>query len=134
MPEAYQNEEEENEDDTSRKDQFRGALIIGGIVLFIILVVHFTSSTDSTPKQDTVTTLDTRGCIDSHIAVTHISDSLDLLTTTHMVWANGNTVKTINTYDTIPALGNDFTSAEDKSGNTEVVNAPREYEVYVTVK
>lgn len=74
------------------------------------------------------------GSIESSLSVVHLTDKLDVLTTTHKVWANGKISKLIVHKDTISSLGMMKTEVETSEGNTSTVPVKKDYEFYITVK
>lgn len=105
------------------------------LLLVIILLLLASCKNNTAPQpEDEVKTVDHHGAIETEVAVTHLNPQTDLLTTTHKVWAFDSLLHTYVTIDTIPALGSMYTVAEAADSSQKIVEVPREYEVYLTVK
>jgi hypothetical protein len=107
--------------------QFKNSLLFCSLGLFIL-------SCSDEKKEDLTTDVNKNGAVESAIVVTPVNDTLNVLTTTHKVWVQGNVHKTIEYRDTLPALGTEQTTAENKDGDKKTVSRTKEYEIYITVK
>jgi len=85
-------------------------------------------------NEDKVKNVSTNGSIETSITVDHLSDSLDVLISTNLVWIHNTLVKTIVHADTIPSLGVVMEEAENENGETKNVVLKKDYELYITVK
>ncbi len=104
-------------------------------VSFILAALLLLSGCDSnTVPEDKVKMVDKDGSIETEVAVSHLNETYDMLTTTHKVWKNRSMVKTFVTHDTLPSLGSGMNDATDQDGSNKQVLSPREYEIYITVK
>jgi hypothetical protein len=111
------------------KNQFMKA-----IVLFAIIAMILAGCSEKTTPEDKVKLIDHNGSIETEVSVAHLDSISDILTTTHKIWAHDSLVKTYITNDTLPALGKAYNMAEDGQGQTEMVQTPHDYEIYITVK
>jgi hypothetical protein len=93
-----------------------------------------TTSCSNDEEKDLVKEVNKNGSIETSVSVNHLDSTHDLLTTKHIVWANGANTKTIESNDTIPALGMTNTEAEDENGEAKTAIAKKAYEIYITVK
>ena len=85
-------------------------------------------------KEDVTNSVNKAGSVESSVTVQHVDSTHDVLTTTHKVWADYKEYKTIVYNDTIPALGHELATAENKDGDTKQVNVKKDYEIFITVK
>jgi hypothetical protein len=85
-------------------------------------------------NEDITESVNKNGAIETAVSVSHLDSTHDVLTTSHKVWVHYNTYKTILYHDTIPALGNELTQAENEKGDTRDVQVKKDYEIYITVK
>ncbi len=85
-------------------------------------------------KEDLVNTVNKNGSIETSVSVAHLDSLNDILTTKHVVWSKGNMFKTIETKDTIPALGMTNVEAENEAGETKNLTVKQAYEIFITVK
>jgi hypothetical protein len=105
------------------------------VVIFAVGCAYLGGAFEPKPvPQDKVKIVDYNGSIETEVSVKHLDRESDLLTTTHKVWAHGALTHTYITTDTLPSLGYMSTAAEDAQGNTQNVNVPQDYEIYITVK
>lgn len=74
------------------------------------------------------------GAIETVVSTTHLTDTTDLMTTTHKIWKNSLLVKEVSYSDTLPALGTMNSDVKDESGNEKNVTLKKDYEFYITVK
>ncbi len=99
-------------------------------ILFVtITAINFLACSND-KKEDLVNEVPKNGSIETTVKVDHLNDSLDILTTQHLVYKNAITSQTILKKDTIPALG--FTSVQDENANSKIVK--KDYDIYITVK
>lgn len=103
------------------------------IVLLCCLAVLILSCSND-KGQDLTNNVNRNGAVESAIQVTHLNDSFNVLTTTHKVWVKGSMYKTIEYHDTLPTLGSEYTTAENKNGDKKTVLVDKDYEIYITVK
>jgi len=85
-------------------------------------------------KEDLVNGVNKNGSVETSVSVTHLDSLNDVLTTKHIVWHKGNLFKTIETRDTIPALGMTSVEAENEAGETKNLSIKQAYEIFITVK
>jgi hypothetical protein len=100
--------------------------------LLAVTILAISCSNDE--EKDLVEGVNKAGSIETAVSVKHIDSTHDLLTTKHVVWANGTNTKTIESNDTIPALGFTKTEAEDENGDAKTATVKKAYEIYITVK
>ncbi|MFZ1529864.1 MAG: hypothetical protein WAT19_13995 [Ferruginibacter sp.] len=102
--------------------------------LFIAAGAFLISScNDEGEKEDLVTGVNKKGSVETAVSVKALDSSRDLLTTKHIVWNHDTIFKTIEYYDTIPALGMEKKEVNN-NGSTQVIAAKKEYEIFITVK
>jgi hypothetical protein len=101
----------------------------------VILILFFAcvASCKSEPNEDLVKEPNKDGSVETVLTVTH-ENGFDILKTTHKVWVKGVLDKTIENADTLKNLGTEFKEMEDEQGNLQQLNAPKDYELYITVK
>lgn len=101
-----------------------------------ILLMTAVACGESNNVDDTVQTKDISrdGAVETVVSTTHLTDSIDLLTTTHQVWKNNTLIKTVTYTDTLPALGTMNSDVKDEQGNEKNVTLKKDYEFYITVK
>lgn len=85
-------------------------------------------------NEDVTDSVNKGGSVETVVHVAHIDSLHDELVTTHKVWVKNNVFKTVEYRDTIPALGNENTVAENEDGDTKSVSVKKDYEIYITVK
>ncbi len=85
-------------------------------------------------NEDVTNTVNKSGSIETAVHIQHLDSLNDELVTTHKVWVKNNVFKTLEYRDTIPALGNESTVAENADGDTKSVSVKKDYEIYITVK
>jgi uncharacterized lipoprotein NlpE involved in copper resistance len=85
-------------------------------------------------NEDVTNTVDKSGSVETVVHIAHLDTLHDELVTTHKVWVKQNVFKTVEYRDTIPALGNESTEAENEDGDTKKVSVKKDYEIYITVK
>jgi type III secretory pathway lipoprotein EscJ len=98
-------------------------------VTIALLTIIFTACKDE-PKEDLVNEVPKDGSIETTVKVDHLNDSMDVLTTQHIVHKNSTTIKTIVKTDTLPSLGTDM--VKDDKDIPQVVK--KDYNIYITVK
>lgn len=101
---------------------------------FSILCLFLISCSNSDDNEDLTTSVNKNGSVESSITVAPLDSLHHVLTTRHKVWVHDTVYKTIEYRDTLPSLGNEITTAENKDGDTKTVNVKKEYEIYITVK
>lgn len=85
-------------------------------------------------NEDITQNVNKNGAVETDVHVTHLDSTHDILTTTHKIWVKNSEYKTVQYSDTLPALGNENTVAENEEGDTKQVDVKKEYEIYITVK
>lgn len=100
----------------------------------LVLLAVFALSCNNDDNEDLTQTVNKNAAVESAISVTPITDGRQVLTTSHRVWLQGNTYKTVEYHDTLPALGTTFATAENSNGDTQTVPVSKEYEIYITVR
>src|ERR1035437_4214282 len=101
-------------------------IILMSFILFISIV--------SCNNEDPVKEISKEGSIETSISIEHKDSLHDVITTTHKVWIHNKIVKKSVYNDTIPALKDSAQVAEQIKNGTKSVLAPKDYEVYITVK
>ena len=89
---------------------------------------------NSKEKEDVTTDVNKAGSVETAVTVSHLDSTNDVIITTHKVWRNQQAYKTIEYRDTIPALGETNTEAENADGDTKNVRVKKDYEIFITVK
>ena len=100
----------------------------------LLVVVTSALAFQACNNEDKVKTVSKNGSIETSITVDHLSDSLDVLISTNLVWVHNKLVKTTIHADTIPALDVVMEEAENENGETKNVVLQKDYELYITVK
>ena len=95
--------------------------------------ILITSCSDE-KNEDITQEINKNGSIESSITVEHLDSLYDVLITKHNVWTNGATNKSIVYRDTVIALGQTNTTAENSSGEKQNVAVKKDYEIFITVK
>ena len=103
---------------------FAATIVATGILL---------SSCDE-KNEDITQDINKNGSIESAITIEHADSLHDVLITKHNVWTNGAISKSIVYRDTVLALGQMTTDAENKEGETQKVAVKKDYEIFITVK
>ena len=102
--------------------------------IFLFALVLSVLAFEACNNEDKVKTVSKNGSIETSITVNHLSDSLDVLISTNLVWIHNTLVKTTVHADTIPSLGIVMEEAENENGETKNVVLKKDYELYITVK
>jgi ABC-type polysaccharide transport system permease subunit len=92
------------------------------------------SACNNHEKEDVTSDVNKAGSVETAVTVNHLDSAYDVIVTTHKVWRNFNEFKTIEYRDTIPALGETTTEAENADGDTKNVKVKKDYEIFITVK
>jgi predicted nucleic acid-binding protein len=100
------------------------------------LLLSLTACGDKENVDDKVQTKDISrdGAIETVVTTEHLSDSTDLLVTTHKIWKNNAVVKETRYVDTLPTLGTMTGEVKDEKGNKQTAQLKKDYEFYITVK
>ena len=85
-------------------------------------------------NEDITEDVNRKGAVESSMSVEHIDSLHDLLITKHTVWHNGAVAKVLEYRDTVPALGDTLTEAENSDGDTKKILVKKDYEIFITVK
>ena len=85
-------------------------------------------------NEDVTDSVNKSGSVETAVHIGHIDSLRDELVTTHKVWVKHSVYKTVEYRDTIPALGNENTVAENEDGEKRNVSVKKDYEIYITVK
>ncbi len=101
--------------------------------LSIIILAAISLSSCSEENEDLVKEPNKDGAIETVINVAH-ENGFDILKTTHKVWLKGAIDKELVTSDTLKSLGTEAKDVEDENGDEKNVIAPKDYELYITVK
>jgi hypothetical protein len=101
--------------------------------LSIIILAAISLSSCSEENEDLVKEPNKDGAIETIINVAH-ENGFDILKTTHKIWLKGAIDKEIVTSDTLKLLGTEAKDVEDENGDEKNVIAPKDYELYITVK
>jgi hypothetical protein len=91
------------------------------------------SSCSSQEDTDLVKDINKNGSIETVLNVIHF-DAMDVLKTTHKVWVNGVIDKEISRTDTLKKLGGELKTILDENDQEKNIIAPKDYEMYITVK
>jgi len=113
---------------------FRGKNLIMRSAIVLGLSLAFFISCKGGNKEDVTDTVNRAGAVETAVSVQHADSTHDVLLTTHKVWVNFHEFRTIEYRDTIPALGIEHTTAENKDGDTKKVDVKKDYEIYITLK
>lgn len=103
------------------------------IVACCFLAFLAVSCSDETDK-DLTNSVNKNGAVETSVTTKHLTDTSDVLITSHLVWKNNNAVKTAEYHDTIPALGTERKEVKDTNGNSVNTDVKKDYEIYITVK
>lgn len=102
------------------------------VLTTLVLATTLPSCKDNEEK-DLVNEVNKNGSIATSVSVAHLDSTHDILTTKHIVWANGVSAKEIESLDTIPSLG--YTTAQDEeSENSKPIQIQKAYEIFITIK
>ncbi len=107
------------------------------IVLAILgaaAVLFLFSCKEEKQNDDITQNVNRNGSVETAVQVEHLDSIHDILITTHKIWAQNMQVKTITYRDTLPALGIENTTAENKDGDTKNVQVKKDYEIFITIK
>ena len=74
------------------------------------------------------------GAIETIVTTEHLTDSIDLLVTTHKIWKNNLMIKETSHTDTLPSLGTMQSEVKDEKGEVKNAILKKDYEFYITVK
>jgi hypothetical protein len=102
-------------------------------VLTTLLLVTIASSCSEKSEEDLVQTPNKNGAVEMKIEVLH-QNGIDVIKTTKDVWVKNQLTRSFVNFDTVPSLGDTSDIFEDNDGHTKVVNVPKDYEIYITVK
>jgi hypothetical protein len=102
--------------------------ILGAAALLLLF------SCDNKQNNDITQSVNKNGSIETAVQVEHLDSLHDILITTHKIWAHNQEIKTVLYRDTLPALGNTLTNAENADGDTKNITVKKEYEIFITVK
>ena len=100
----------------------------------ILLLLAFVSCKDKKKPEDLTNSVNKNGSVETSVTVEHLDSANDILVTKHAVWFKGSILKNAEYRDTVPSLGMENISTEDKEGNTKNVQAKKDYEIFITVK
>ncbi len=89
---------------------------------------------DTNQNEDITNEVNKDGSVETSVAVKHLDSLHDVVVTTHKVWYLYNEWKTIEHYDTVPALGATQKIAENEAGDEKMLTLNKEYEIFITVK
>ena len=99
--------------------------------LAAILLVLFSCNDKN---EDITEDVNRKGAVESSMSVEHIDSLHDLLITKHTVWHNGAVARVFEHRDTVPALGDTLTEAENNEGDTKQILVKKDYEIFITIK
>ena len=102
-------------------------------IALTIMVLSITACSND-KKEDVTNDVNKAGSVETSVTVSHLDSTTDVLVTTHKVWRNLIAYKTIEYRDTIPALGETNTEAENADGDKKQVKVKKDYEIFITVK
>ena len=104
--------------------------LIAALTTALILL----AACNNEPKEDVTNDVNKAGSVETAVTVEHADSTHDVLVTKHKVWSNYSEYKTIVYRDTIPALGDLTTEAENADGDKKSVTVKKDYEIFITVK
>ncbi len=102
-------------------------------VAFAVILLSLIACSDE-KKEDLTNDVNKAGSVETAVTVEHADSTHDILVTKHKVWRNLAEFKTIEYRDTIPALGETNTDAENGEGDKKQVKVKKDYEIFITVK
>jgi uncharacterized protein YjbK len=102
-------------------------------LIYILLIIATQTACNSEQNEDLVKEPNKDGSVETVITVAH-ENGYDILKTTHKVWVKGVLDKQIVNADTLKLLGTEAKEVEDENGNLQQTIAPKDYELYITVK
>lgn len=94
----------------------------------------FFASCKEKKNDDLTNTVNKNGAIETSVTVEHLDSIHDVLVTKHNVWLHGSQFKQVLYRDTVPSLGMENTTAENKDGDKKTVQVKKDYEIFITVK
>jgi hypothetical protein len=103
------------------------------LVGIITVIIIFAVASDSTPTTPT-TTLSKEHAIEVTLETKHLTNDMDVITTTENIYLKGKLIKESVHYDTIPSLSDTTMIAEDDDGNSQRISRKNDYQFFVTVK
>ena len=104
------------------------------LTVAIVAIALFVTACNDEPKEDVTNDVNKAGSVETAVTVEHADSTHDVLVTKHKVWRNFTKYKTIEYRDTIPALGDTNTEAENADGDKKSVQVKKDYEIFITVK
>jgi hypothetical protein len=109
------------------------------LILGLFALVSFNACSDEETKTEQSDKVETAGisklgAVETVLTTEHISDTQDVLITTHKVWKDNQLVSEKRHVDTVPALPVSSQSAADAQGNETTATGKKDYEFYITVK
>ena len=102
--------------------------------IITIAIAVILLSCKNEPSEDLTQAVNKNGSVETAVTVQHLDSSNDVLITKHTVWYKGSLHKNIEYRDTVPALGQENTTAENSDGDTKNVQVKKDYEIFITVK
>lgn len=84
-------------------------------------------------SEDQVKAVDKNGSVEMKVAISHLSDTLDVMKTEKIYWIQGKAVKTIVNLDTVPALGTTNQVIQNSVGQDSTVTIKKNYQIFITV-
>ncbi len=106
-------------------------IVLPGLIIAFLSVVN---ACKDQPTEDLTQSVNKNGSVETAVTVQHLDSTNDILITKHAVWYKGNLHKNIEYRDTVPALGQESTVAENSEGDTKNVQVKKDYEIFITVK
>ncbi len=104
------------------------------LTVAIVAITFFAAACKDEAKEDVTNDVNKSGSVETAVTVEHADSTHDVLVTKHKVWRNFSEYKTIEYRDTIPALGETNTEAENADGDKKSVQVKKDYEIFITVK
>ena len=104
------------------------------LIAVVIFAPFLFSSCKKKEDKDLTNTVNKNGSVETSVTVQALDSTHDVLVTKHAVWYKGNQFKTVEYRDTVPALGMETTTAENKDGDTKTVQVKKDYEIFITIK
>ncbi len=104
------------------------------ITTISLLSMFIFSSCKEKQNEDITTGVNKSGSVETIVSTEHADSLNDILITKYKVWVHGSEYKQIEHRDTVPALGLETKTAENKDGDTKSVTVKKDYEIYITIR
>ncbi len=104
------------------------------IIIALLACISIFYSCKEKENEDLTPSVNKNGSVETSVTVEHLDNVNDVLVTKHAVWFKGSQVKSFEYRDTVPALGEENTIAENSTGDKKEVLVKKDYEIFITVK